>query len=232
MMVFPAQGFGQKALGGRCIAFGREKEVDRRTGGVHGQVQARPFAFHPHVRLVHPPRVVCWGNTRDAATRPNRIWSLSRERLRCFCMRLGDVPDSLMVSVPAGFPISLKRENRQFLARIEPSKPAGEAILSRNCQFRSQKRKFPLNAKPSCWVLSQLALCHPKIGTTLKRKTVCCAVRRGAVAIPTFCLPRIAATDNADRVGAQRLDRGRLKKRLAFTPKRKSKNCPCRAPNR
>ena len=28
-MVLPAQGFGQKALGRRCIAFGREKEVDR-----------------------------------------------------------------------------------------------------------------------------------------------------------------------------------------------------------
>src|SRR5580700_6128290 len=33
-MVLPTQGFGQKALGRRCIAFGREKEVDRRTGGV------------------------------------------------------------------------------------------------------------------------------------------------------------------------------------------------------
>ena len=32
-MVLPAQGFGQKALGRRCIAFGREKEVDRRTAG-------------------------------------------------------------------------------------------------------------------------------------------------------------------------------------------------------
>ena len=58
-MVLPAQGFGQKALGRRCIAFGREKEIDRRTGGVHGPVQVHPFAFHPHVRLVHPPRVVC-----------------------------------------------------------------------------------------------------------------------------------------------------------------------------
>ena len=27
----PRQGFGQKARGRRCIAFGREKEVDRRT---------------------------------------------------------------------------------------------------------------------------------------------------------------------------------------------------------
>jgi hypothetical protein len=57
-MVLPAQGCGQKALVGRCIAFGREKEVDRRTVGVHGPVQVHPFAFQPHVRLVHPPRVV------------------------------------------------------------------------------------------------------------------------------------------------------------------------------
>ena len=58
-MVLPAQGFGQKALGRRCIAFGREKEVDRRTGRVHGPVQVHPFAFHPDVRFVHTPRVVC-----------------------------------------------------------------------------------------------------------------------------------------------------------------------------
>ena len=58
-MVLPAQGFGQKALGRRCIAFGQEKEVDPRTGGVHGAVQVHPFAFHPDVRPVHPPRVVC-----------------------------------------------------------------------------------------------------------------------------------------------------------------------------
>ena len=53
-MVLPAQGFGQKALGRRCIAFGREKEVDRRTGGVHGPVQVHPFAFHP-ARTSRPP---------------------------------------------------------------------------------------------------------------------------------------------------------------------------------
>ena len=34
-MALPAQGFGQKALGRRCIAFGREKDVDRRTGGAN-----------------------------------------------------------------------------------------------------------------------------------------------------------------------------------------------------
>ena len=44
-MVLPAQGFGQKALGRRCIALDREKEVDRRTAGVHGPVQVHPIAF-------------------------------------------------------------------------------------------------------------------------------------------------------------------------------------------
>jgi hypothetical protein len=34
-MVLSAQFFAQKALGGRCIAFGREQEVDRRTLGIH-----------------------------------------------------------------------------------------------------------------------------------------------------------------------------------------------------
>src|SRR5580698_2420811 len=58
-MVLPAQGFGQKALSRCCIAFSRENEVDRRTAGVHRPVQVHPFAFHPHVGLVHPPRVVC-----------------------------------------------------------------------------------------------------------------------------------------------------------------------------
>ena len=57
-MVLSAQRFGEEPFGDRCIAFSREKEVDRRTAGVHRPVQVYPFAFHPHVRLVHPPRVV------------------------------------------------------------------------------------------------------------------------------------------------------------------------------
>jgi hypothetical protein len=58
-MILPAQGFGRKARGRRYIPFGREKEVDRRTGRVHRPVQVHPFAFDPDVRLVHPPRVRC-----------------------------------------------------------------------------------------------------------------------------------------------------------------------------
>ena len=37
-MVLTAQGFGQKALSCCCIAFGREKEVDRRTARIHSPV--------------------------------------------------------------------------------------------------------------------------------------------------------------------------------------------------
>ena len=33
-MVLPAPRFGEEALSGRCVAFSRQKEVDRRTGGV------------------------------------------------------------------------------------------------------------------------------------------------------------------------------------------------------
>ena len=58
-MVRASQGFGEKALGGGCIAFGREQEVDCCTLGIHGPVQVHPFAFHPDVRLVDPPRIVC-----------------------------------------------------------------------------------------------------------------------------------------------------------------------------
>src|SRR5271165_5105777 len=36
-MVRSAQRFGEKALGRRCVAFGPEKEVDRRPGGVSPQ---------------------------------------------------------------------------------------------------------------------------------------------------------------------------------------------------
>ena len=37
-MVRSAQGFGKKALRRCCVAFGRQKEVDRRTVGVHSPV--------------------------------------------------------------------------------------------------------------------------------------------------------------------------------------------------
>ena len=57
-MVLPVQGFGQKALGGGCIAFGREEEVDGRAGGIHRAVSIRPLVFVPDIRLIHPPRVV------------------------------------------------------------------------------------------------------------------------------------------------------------------------------
>jgi hypothetical protein len=37
-MVRASQGFGEEALGGHGVAFSREKEVDRRTGGVDSPV--------------------------------------------------------------------------------------------------------------------------------------------------------------------------------------------------
>src|SRR5580693_599544 len=37
-MVLSAQGFGEKALSRCCVAFSRQKEVDRRTAGVESPV--------------------------------------------------------------------------------------------------------------------------------------------------------------------------------------------------
>ena len=37
-MVRSAQGFGEETLSRCCVAFSRQKEVDRRTGGVHSPV--------------------------------------------------------------------------------------------------------------------------------------------------------------------------------------------------
>src|SRR5450755_126180 len=59
-MVLSAQGFGEKALSRCCVAFSREQEVDRRTAGVHGPVQAHPLAFNADISFVHPPTVVGW----------------------------------------------------------------------------------------------------------------------------------------------------------------------------
>src|SRR5271166_2060585 len=58
-MVLPAQGFGQKALSRCCVAFSREKEVDRRTGGVNSPVQVYPLAFD-HGRTSRRPAKSRW----------------------------------------------------------------------------------------------------------------------------------------------------------------------------
>ena len=58
-MILTTQGFGQKALSRCRIAFSREKEVDRRTAGVHRPVQIHPFAFHADVRQ-SPPATSRW----------------------------------------------------------------------------------------------------------------------------------------------------------------------------
>src|ERR1700732_1365631 len=50
----------RKALSRGCIAFGREKAVDRRTAGAHGPVQVHPLAFNAHISFVHAPTIVGW----------------------------------------------------------------------------------------------------------------------------------------------------------------------------
>ena len=55
-MVLSAQGFRQKALSRYCVAFSRQKKVDRRTAGVHGPVQIYPLALDADVSLIHLAR--------------------------------------------------------------------------------------------------------------------------------------------------------------------------------
>ena len=57
-MVLSGQGFRQKSLSRCCVAFSRQKEVDRRTAGVHGPVQIYPLALDADVSLIHAPGVV------------------------------------------------------------------------------------------------------------------------------------------------------------------------------
>ena len=57
-MVLSAQGFRQKTLSRCCIAFSRQKKVDRRTAGVHGPVQIHPLALDADVSLIYAPGVV------------------------------------------------------------------------------------------------------------------------------------------------------------------------------
>ena len=66
-MVLPAQGFCQKALSRYCVAFSREKEVDRRTGRIDSSVQVYPFAF---------------GRTYVSSTLQESLVGLSLERKR------------------------------------------------------------------------------------------------------------------------------------------------------
>ena len=53
-IVCSAERFGQKALGSCFIAFGREQEVDRRTGGIHRAIQIHPLALDPDVGQSRP----------------------------------------------------------------------------------------------------------------------------------------------------------------------------------
>jgi internalin A len=54
-MVRTSQGFGQKALSRRCIAFGRERKSIVAPVESTARYKYTSFAFDPDVRLVHPP---------------------------------------------------------------------------------------------------------------------------------------------------------------------------------
>ena len=49
---------GEEVLSERFFAFSRQKEIDRRTAGVHRPVQVAPLAPDPDVGFVHAPTVV------------------------------------------------------------------------------------------------------------------------------------------------------------------------------
>src|SRR5271165_1584433 len=74
-MVLSAQSLGEKALGRRCIAFSREKEVDRRTGRVDSPVQIDPLALNPDVGLIHLPTVV--GRSEPRSQSALNFWGVT-----------------------------------------------------------------------------------------------------------------------------------------------------------
>ena len=74
-MVLSAQRFGAEAFGRRCIAFSREKEVDRRTGRVDSPVQIDPLALNPDVGLIHPPAVV--GRSEPRSQSALNFWGVT-----------------------------------------------------------------------------------------------------------------------------------------------------------
>ena len=74
-MVLSAQGLGEKALSRGCVAFSRQKEVDRRTGGIDGPVQIHPLALNPDVGLIHPPTVV--GRSEPRSQSALNFWGVT-----------------------------------------------------------------------------------------------------------------------------------------------------------
>src|SRR5271166_4788364 len=74
-IVLSAQRFGEEAFGRRCIAFSREKEVDRRTGRVDSPVQIDPLALNPDVGLIHPPAIV--GRSEPCSQSALNFWGVT-----------------------------------------------------------------------------------------------------------------------------------------------------------
>src|SRR5260370_4240311 len=62
------------ALGRCCVAFSRQKEVDRRTAGVDSPVYIDPLALDPDVGFVHSPTVV--GRSEPRAQTSFHFWGI------------------------------------------------------------------------------------------------------------------------------------------------------------
>src|SRR5271165_3791380 len=74
-MVLSAQGFGEKALSRCCVAFSRQKEVDRRTAGVESPILIHPLALNPNIGLIHPPTVV--GRSEPRSQSALNLWGVT-----------------------------------------------------------------------------------------------------------------------------------------------------------
>jgi len=61
-----------------------------------------------------------------------------------------DVPDALLVSVPAGFPYFSKEEEPEISGRIERSKPTFGSNFAKELPVQESKTEIQPNAKPSC----------------------------------------------------------------------------------
>ena len=48
----------KEAFGSYAVAVGRQQEIDRVSGGIHGPIQIGPSARDSNVRFIDPPRLV------------------------------------------------------------------------------------------------------------------------------------------------------------------------------
>jgi hypothetical protein len=110
--------------------------VDRSGPSASGLFTPRPPASGS---LIAHPTIPGWGYTREVATRPNRI----PENAFIASARSTEMPwfsSGVDFSRLSNFP---KEVEPAISGRINPFKTGqGEAILSRNCHGRNQKRKL------------------------------------------------------------------------------------------